>query len=90
MVVRIESDYYSILGVSQNSSKSEIKSSYRKLARQYHPDVNKEVGAEKKSEDFSNPFDIFESLLEGMGGTRGSRNRPMQWRFMKEGGGWAF
>ncbi|KAF9678885.1 hypothetical protein SADUNF_Sadunf07G0082700 [Salix dunnii] len=165
-VVRADSDYYSVLGVSKNSSKSEIKSggwrnlglqigvkrsnlatdlllqienlggilsrknivggcdmarstatcTYRKLARSYHPDVNKEPDAEKKFKeisnayevlsddekrslydrygeaglkgagmgmgDFSNPFDLFESLFEGMGGMggmggRASRNRAV-------------
>ncbi|KAJ8498094.1 hypothetical protein OPV22_008646 [Ensete ventricosum] len=123
-VVRAAADYYDVLGVSRNASKSEIKSgkscdaTYRKLARNYHPDVNKDSGAEQKFKeisnayevlsddekrslydkygeaglkgagmgmgDFSNPFDLFESLFEGMGGmggmggTRAARNRPMQ------------
>ena len=42
------SDYYSILGVNKNSSQDEIKSAYRKLAREWHPDVNKTEGAEDK------------------------------------------
>ncbi|KAJ7545743.1 hypothetical protein O6H91_08G008000 [Diphasiastrum complanatum] len=57
-IVRANADYYSILGVSKNASKSEIKSVYRKLARQYHPDVNKEAGAEKKFKEISNAYEV--------------------------------
>ena len=41
-------DYYEILGIARNASNDEIKAAFRKLARQYHPDVNKEDGAEEK------------------------------------------
>ncbi|PPS20214.1 hypothetical protein GOBAR_AA00340 [Gossypium barbadense] len=51
-------DYYSILGVSKNASKSDIKSAYRKLARNYHPDVNKEAGAEQKFKEISEAYEV--------------------------------
>ncbi|WOH04914.1 hypothetical protein DCAR_0624326 [Daucus carota subsp. sativus] len=58
LVVRANSDFYSILGVSKNANKSEIKSAYRKLARNYHPDVNKEPGAEAKFKEISNAYEV--------------------------------
>uniref|UniRef100_A0A175YFJ5 J domain-containing protein n=1 Tax=Daucus carota subsp. sativus TaxID=79200 RepID=A0A175YFJ5_DAUCS len=108
---------YSDIGVHNSETSTETVTTYRKLARSYHPDVNKEAGAEAKFKeisnayevlsddekrsiydrygeaglkgsgmgtgDFSNPFDLFESLFEGMGGMgggggRGSRSRATE------------
>ncbi|CAM3794859.1 molecular chaperone DnaJ [Alkalicoccus chagannorensis] len=50
-------DFYEVLGVDQNASEQEIKKAYRKLARQYHPDVNKEEGAEEKFKEVKDAYD---------------------------------
>ena len=51
-------DYYEILGVQKNASKEEIKNVYRKLALQYHPDRNKDPGAEQKFKDISEAYAV--------------------------------
>jgi molecular chaperone DnaJ len=51
------SDFYSILGVNKNSSQDEIKSAYRKLAREWHPDVNKAEGSEDKFKQIGEAYE---------------------------------
>lgn len=49
---------YEALEVSQNASADEIKKSYRRLARKYHPDINKEPGAEDKFKEINAAYEI--------------------------------
>jgi len=52
-------DYYSVLGVSRNASEREIKQAYRKLARQYHPDVNAgDKSAEAKFKRINEAYEV--------------------------------
>jgi curved DNA-binding protein len=51
-------DFYDILGVSRSASQDEIQSAYRKLARTYHPDVNKDPAAEETFKDISEAYDV--------------------------------
>ena len=51
-------DYYQILGVSRDAGDADIKKSYRKLARQYHPDVNSEASAEEKFKQVNEAYEV--------------------------------
>ncbi len=51
-------DYYKTLGVSKDASATEIQRAYRKLARQFHPDVNKDPGAEGRFKDIGEAYEV--------------------------------
>src|SRR5437867_9064424 len=51
-------DLYDVLGVPRNATEEQIRSAYRKLARQYHPDVNKEPGAAEKFKQITEAYEI--------------------------------
>lgn len=51
-------DYYEVLGVNKDSKKEEIKKAYRQLVKKYHPDVNKEEGAEEKFKEIQEAYEV--------------------------------
>jgi molecular chaperone DnaJ len=51
-------DYYEILGVARDADKEELKRAYRRLARKYHPDVNKEAGAEERFKEINRAYEV--------------------------------
>jgi curved DNA-binding protein len=84
-------DYYTILGVEPTADETTIKSAYRKLAKELHPDVNKAADAEAKFKEISEAYDTlkdsgkkaeYDAMRSGMGngGPRGPNfywsNRP--------------
>lgn len=51
-------DYYEVLGVKRDATAAQIKSAYRKFAREYHPDVNKSPGADKKFREATESYEV--------------------------------
>ena len=76
----LNKDFYSVLGVSKDATAEEITKAYRKLARKYHPDLNKTAQAEEKFKDISEAYDVlkdkgqrqkYDAIRQfGMGGAR--------------------
>lgn len=74
-------DYYEVLGVAKGSSKEEIKKAYRRMARQFHPDVSKEPEAETKFKEINEAYEVLSDEQKrgmydrfghaGLGGTGG-------------------
>ena len=51
-------DYYDVLGIQRNANKNDIKKAFRKLARQYHPDVSEEPDAETKFKEINEAYEV--------------------------------
>ena len=59
-IMAYKRDYYGVLGIGKSASKAEIKKAYRKLAKKYHPDMNKDnqKAAEEKFKEISEAYEI--------------------------------
>ena len=58
MVMMGGRDYYSVLGVGREASQEEIKKAYRKQALRFHPDKNKEPGAEERFKEIAEAYEV--------------------------------
>lgn len=54
----VKRDYYEVLGIARGASAAEIKTSYRRLARQFHPDINKEPAAEELFKEINEAYEV--------------------------------
>ena len=76
-------DYYEVLGVAKNADETAIKGAYCRLARQYHPDVNKEHDAEERFKEINEAYEVLSDADRraaydryGHAGAQGSRAGP--------------
>jgi len=74
-------DYYEILGVSRSSNDAEVKRAYHRLARQYHPDLNKSPDAEERFKEINEAYEVL--------GDRRKRAEYDRWGRVGAGGGFA-
>jgi curved DNA-binding protein len=51
-------DYYEVLGVPRGADETALKAAYRQLARQHHPDVNKDPGSEERLKEINEAYSV--------------------------------
>ncbi len=57
-------DYYKIMGLTRDASQDEIKRSYRKLARKFHPDISKEPNAEARFKEIAEAYEVLKDPVK--------------------------
>ncbi len=79
------SHYYRILGVPENAGINEIKNAFRKKAKDYHPDINKEEGAHEKFVDINEAYTYLMNLRsENTSGTAAGQSQTDYYRWWME------
>src|SRR3954452_8534631 len=86
-----EKDYYKVLGVPETATAKEIKSAYRKLSRQYHPDTNAgDPAAEERFKEISAAYDVVGDEAKRTEYDEARRLGPMGGFGAPGGGGYSF
>jgi len=69
-------NHHAVLGVQRDASPDEIKAAYRRLALQYHPDRNRDAGAEERFKEISEAYSVLSGKLpaEPIGGNQNDAN----------------
>ncbi|MFP4204955.1 MAG: DnaJ C-terminal domain-containing protein [Spirochaetaceae bacterium] len=88
-------DYYETLGVDRSASQEQIQEAYRKLARKYHPDVNKSADAEQKFKEINEAYEVLKDPEKrkkydalGSNYSEGDEFRPPPgWEAFRDAGG---